>query len=316
MDSLFRHWLPCLLLCGFATSVAAQPFVHQPNLTNSNCSSRFSTAGGTQQTSLWSYCFETMGPTFTVTDSNMNTKTYRRIYQERGGLLFTNAAGCGSSSSDIIDTCHKNVRVCLLDTATNMPAGNVFVPETNGYTGPGGCSTFFLTNFKCGKAPVCCTDEEECPTPLVRVIVNGGGRVKDETFEGRRIDCPGTCSSIFAGGDWTVSLIATPDTGAFFAGWGGACSGTGPKCTVPLNKGERNVTATFVNCLNDTDCRLSVDPCTCTCVAGPRLTTLCKPQICPGDPCLGKSAVCVNGRCQVQEGALESTKATATRPRP
>jgi hypothetical protein len=38
-------------------------------------------------------------------------------------------------------------------------------------------------------------------------------------------------------------LTAAPDAGAGFAGWGGACSGTGP-CTVTLD-GDKNVTATF-----------------------------------------------------------------------
>ena len=56
------------------------------------------------------------------------------------------------------------------------------------------------------------------------------------------IDCGGTCSAPFASGS-TVTLTATPTGGSTFAGWGGACSGTGP-CVVVMN-GTQTVAATF-----------------------------------------------------------------------
>ena len=46
----------------------------------------------------------------------------------------------------------------------------------------------------------------------------------------------------FASGS-TVTLTATPTGGSTFAGWGGACSGTGP-CVVVMN-GSQTVAATF-----------------------------------------------------------------------
>ena len=46
--------------------------------------------------------------------------------------------------------------------------------------------------------------------------------------------------------DTTITLTASPDEGAYFTGWGGDCSGTGPTCTITTN-GNRTVTAGFVN---------------------------------------------------------------------
>jgi len=56
------------------------------------------------------------------------------------------------------------------------------------------------------------------------------------------ISCGGTCSASFAQGT-TVALTATPDSGFSFAGWSGACSGTGA-CSVTLSA-NASVTATF-----------------------------------------------------------------------
>ena len=46
--------------------------------------------------------------------------------------------------------------------------------------------------------------------------------------------------------DRTITLTASPDEGAYFTGWGGDCSGTGPTCAITTN-GNRTVTAGFVN---------------------------------------------------------------------
>jgi Divergent InlB B-repeat domain/FG-GAP repeat len=59
---------------------------------------------------------------------------------------------------------------------------------------------------------------------------------------GSGISCPGGCAHLYPT-DAAVSLTATPAAGSAFAGWGGACSGTGA-CTVMMS-GAQAVTATF-----------------------------------------------------------------------
>lgn len=69
----------------------------------------------------------------------------------------------------------------------------------------------------------------------------GTGLVQDAT---RAIDCGSTCSGEFLQGQ-TVTLTATPDPGSTFSGWsGGACTGAGQTCSLPVN-GDVAVTAAF-----------------------------------------------------------------------
>ena len=56
------------------------------------------------------------------------------------------------------------------------------------------------------------------------------------------INCGSTCSGSYASGT-SVTLAASAASGATFAGWSGACSGTG-SCTVSMTV-SRSVTATF-----------------------------------------------------------------------
>lgn len=71
------------------------------------------------------------------------------------------------------------------------------------------------------------------------VSVAGGGTVASSPAG---INCPGTCSANFNSGTM-VTLTATPGAGTTFAGWGGACTGTG-SCIVTMNT-AKSVTATF-----------------------------------------------------------------------
>ena len=56
------------------------------------------------------------------------------------------------------------------------------------------------------------------------------------------ISCGATCAANFNSGS-SVSLAATPSTGSIFAGWSGACTGTG-SCSVTMDA-AKSVTATF-----------------------------------------------------------------------
>ncbi len=73
------------------------------------------------------------------------------------------------------------------------------------------------------------------------VAVSGSGSV---TSSPSGLNCPsGTCTASFGNGS-TVTLTATPNSGATFSGWGGACGGSATTCTVTMSA-DRSVTATF-----------------------------------------------------------------------
>jgi expansin (peptidoglycan-binding protein) len=87
--------------------------------------------------------------------------------------------------------------------------------------------------------------------PALTVTRGGtGGGLVWSTPSG--LACGAICSSTFDSG--TVDLVATADAGSVFAGWGGACTGTG-SCQVTMN-GAQTITATFmrlVDCPGDLD---------------------------------------------------------------
>jgi len=78
------------------------------------------------------------------------------------------------------------------------------------------------------------------PTKFVlTVTASGSGTV---TSAAAGINCGAACGGSFLSGT-SVALTATPTNGSTFAGWSGACTGTGP-CTVAMTA-TRSVTATF-----------------------------------------------------------------------
>src|SRR5262249_6574962 len=81
------------------------------------------------------------------------------------------------------------------------------------------------------------------PAPMLTVTLAGNGS-GDVTSTPARIECPGTCLSGFDVGT-VVSLTATESNGSTFAGWSGACSGTGA-CNVTMNADE-SVAASFTS---------------------------------------------------------------------
>ena len=77
------------------------------------------------------------------------------------------------------------------------------------------------------------------PTLTVSLQGTGTGSVSDGTDQ---ISCPSTCSHAY-GVNGQVTLTAAAAAGSTFAGWGGACSGTGT-CQVTMSA-DMSVSATF-----------------------------------------------------------------------
>jgi GH25 family lysozyme M1 (1,4-beta-N-acetylmuramidase) len=76
----------------------------------------------------------------------------------------------------------------------------------------------------------------------VDVKGTGGGTV---TSFPAGIACGADCQSTFAAGS-SVTLVADPDSASAFNGWGGACAGTDPTCTVDVS-GVTEVMASFAS---------------------------------------------------------------------
>ena len=75
------------------------------------------------------------------------------------------------------------------------------------------------------------------------VSVSGSGVV---TSSPGSINCPSNSCSTDFDNNTSVTLTATPGSGATFSQWGGACSGTSPLCMVTLDNAQ-SVSATFMS---------------------------------------------------------------------
>ena len=136
-------------------------------------------------------------------------------------------------------TCSANEPLNSTVTLTASP-GDGFV--FTGWTGGSGGS--------CDGAGTTCTvtmDGDRTVTatfaPTLSVTVVGNGSV---TGGSGAINCGGgasICTATFAQNS-SVTLLATPATGATFIGWSGACGGTTTTCTVLMSE-AKGVTATF-----------------------------------------------------------------------
>jgi uncharacterized repeat protein (TIGR02543 family) len=127
----------------------------------------------------------------------------------------------------------------------SLPQGMVIGADDGVLSGtPGNGGNFSFT--------VQATDANNVTVSKAYTLKVAGGVVVQHTLSvgksgagsvtGNGIDCGATCSVSLPEGT-AVSLTATPATGSVFAGWSGACSGTGP-CTTTMTA-DQSVTATF-----------------------------------------------------------------------
>jgi hypothetical protein len=81
---------------------------------------------------------------------------------------------------------------------------------------------------------------DDVTTSVLTVNVSGGGRVR---INPGGIECAADCTTMIAT-QTTAELTAVPQTGATFAGWSGACSGSASSCTVRMDT-DKTVSASF-----------------------------------------------------------------------
>jgi len=119
-------------------------------------------------------------------------------------------------------------------------AGSVF----SGWSG-GGCSGSASTCTVTMDADETVTGTFSSSTPsssthTLKVVPTGSGTV---TSSPTGISCGAVCAFAFTAGN-SVTLTAQASLGSQFAGWGGACSGSAPTCTVTMSA-DQTVTALF-----------------------------------------------------------------------
>ena len=117
------------------------------------------------------------------------------------------------------------------------------VGSTRTFVDPEGVTTLLFDQFDCEQAAGSDSWEiVEDFAPGLSVTLDGdaSGTV---TSSPPGINCGSDCTESYDAGTG-VTLTATPEQGASFAGWSGACSGSAMTCTLTMN-GSRSVTATF-----------------------------------------------------------------------
>jgi uncharacterized repeat protein (TIGR02543 family) len=123
-------------------------------------------------------------------------------------------------------------------TLTAAPAaGSTFAGWSGACTGTGAC-TVAMTAAKTATATFTTT-----PGTYALTLYQTGVGLGTVASTPAGINCGAACVANFASGA-SVTLTATAAAGSTFAGWGGACTGTAPTCTVPLSA-ARIVTANF-----------------------------------------------------------------------
>ncbi|MEO8302741.1 MAG: IPTL-CTERM sorting domain-containing protein [Betaproteobacteria bacterium] len=160
-----------------------------------------------------------VGRTLTVTKSGLGTGT---VAADSGAI------SCGATCSDI----YPGTVVTLTATPTG---GAVFT----GWTG-GGCSGTGTCVVTVDAAKTVNAAFDIAPVAL-DVSKNGTG-TGTVTSSPAGINCGATCTANFSTGS-SVTLTPTADAGSVFAGWAGACTGSGA-CIVSMTA-AKSVTATF-----------------------------------------------------------------------
>jgi len=152
-----------------------------------------------------------------------------------------NGSGTVTSSPAGIDcgpACREAFNSGTVVTLTAAAAtGSIFAGWSGACSGTQSCTVTLSANQTV--TATFTTQSSPTYTLMVSLAGTGSGTV---TSNPAGINCGTSCSASFNGGT-QVTLTATPAAGSAFAGWSGACSGTGT-CQLTLNA-NASVTATF-----------------------------------------------------------------------
>ncbi|MHB1861345.1 MAG: InlB B-repeat-containing protein [Gemmatimonadaceae bacterium] len=156
----------------------------------------------------------------------------------------TNGNGSGTVSSapagiSCGSTCQASFAVGSVVSLTASAAnGSMFSGWGGACSGAAGCSVTMT-----GAQSVTATFTQSGGASAYMLSVSrAGAGTGTVTSSPSGISCGSTCSAYYATGT-LVTLLATPDNGSVFAGWSGACTGTG-SCTVSMTSAQ-SVSATF-----------------------------------------------------------------------
>lgn len=187
----------------------------------------------------WSGACSGIGPcTVSMTEARSVTATFNATGQilsvgksgSGGGTVTSTPAGinCGSTCSAGFNS---GATVTL---STSAASGSVFAGWSGDCTGTGSC----MLSMTQARSVTAAFNRISYNLTVTRAG-SGSGTVASNPAG---IDCGSSCSAGYYSGT-SVSLTATAAPGSRFAGWSGACTGTG-SCTVNMSQ-ARNVTATF-----------------------------------------------------------------------
>lgn len=134
--------------------------------------------------------------------------------------------------------CSGAPSVCLPTCGDGVVAGGEGCDDGNTSNGDG-CSAFCSveSGYNCTGSPSVCT-----PIQYGLTVIKSGAGSGTVTSSPAGISCGADCSENYSSGTM-VTLTASPAVGSSFAGWSGACTGTG-SCVVTMNSAQ-SVTASF-----------------------------------------------------------------------
>ena len=173
-------------------------------------------------------------------------RTFLRMVSTQPVTLSVSKAGTGSGAvvsdpagidcgADCTHTYEPGTSVTLTATATS---GGTFAGWSGACSGTDTCTVVMDAD-----RAVTATFDAAPPPPKATLSVSKGGTGSGTVVSNPAgIDCGADCTQAYDQGT-SVTLTATATSGGTFAGWSGACSGTGT-CTVVMDA-DKSVTATF-----------------------------------------------------------------------